>query len=193
MKMADSRTCGSCSLCCKLYAVAELIKPRDTWCRHVVLGKGCGLHPNWPKVCDDFLCLWRDDRLAPMLPDKARPDRCGVVLTAAGGGKAVVAVCRPDKPMAWRDSPEVHRFLTMMAATGASVSVRSGNVYFIVGSRGFMEVPREWIANASADQEFTVRVPDNIRVQLGIGPDVQPRPAKQAMMTAPLHRERISG
>jgi hypothetical protein len=165
------RTCGGCGLCCKLFEVAELVKPRDTWCRHVLLGKGCGLHPNWPKICNDFLCLWRDERLKPMLPDKVRPDRCGVVLTAADGGKAIVAVCQPDKPFAWRDNAQVFVFLTIMAGTGASVSVRSGNVYFIVGSRGFMEVPTEWIDKSGPNQEFKVAVPNELRMKLGIGPD----------------------
>lgn len=170
---SSPRICGGCTLCCKLFAIEELVKPRDVWCRHVVLGKGCGLHPEWPDVCRDFFCLWRKE-MAAVLPDALRPDRCGVVLTAAGGGKAIVAVCSPDKPFAWRDEMRVLGFLTACASQGISISVRSGKTYFVVGSRGYAEVPPSAIeGDVSANKEFVVKIPDSVRAKLGIGPDMQ--------------------
>lgn len=112
--------------------------------------------------------------MAAVLPDELRPDRCGTVLAAAGGGKAVVAVCPPDKPFAWRDNPKVLGFLTGCAMNGISVSVRSGKTYFVVGSRGYAEVPKSMIeGDLSKNQEFTVKIPDEIRAKLGIGPEHQ--------------------
>jgi len=167
-----SRVCGACSLCCKLFEVGELIKPRDTWCRHVVFGKGCGIHPNWPKTCNDFFCLWRDERLAVALPDELRPDRCGVVLAAAGGGKAIVAVCRPETPFAWRDDEKVFAFLHAAACSGTSVSIRAGKAYFILGRRGFLEVPKQYVnGNIDGTGEFEVKIPEDVRRSLGIGPE----------------------
>jgi uncharacterized protein len=166
------RTCGGCCLCCKLFEVQELIKPRDTWCRHCVIGVGCGIHPDWPKTCNDFFCLWRDERLAVALPDDVRPDRCGVVLAAAGGGKAIVAVCQPDKPFAWRDDERIFRFLLSAANAGISVSIRAGKSYFILGRRGFIEVPKQFVkGNMDGTGEFEVEIPEHIRRSVGIGPE----------------------
>jgi uncharacterized protein len=167
-----ARVCGSCSLCCKLFEVGELLKPRDTWCRHVVFGKGCGLHPNWPKTCNDFFCMWRDERAKAALTDDVRPDKCGVVLVAAGGGVAIVAVCRPETPFAWRDNERIFRFLLSAANAGISVSVRAGKNYFIVGRRGFLEVPRSMVeGDMDGSGEFAVKIPEDVRRNLGIGPE----------------------
>jgi hypothetical protein len=165
----SERTCGVCNLCCKLYNVPELDKPRDTWCTNCRKGKGCGIYPDWPAVCQDFFCLWRDERLAYMLPNEVRPDRCGVVLTAAFGGKDILATSSPDKPFAWRDNAVVYGFLKRCAASGASVSARSGNAYFVIGSRGWFEVPHEWHGEDAADGTFAVKVPNELRARLGIG------------------------
>ena len=164
--------CGSCSLCCKLFEVGELIKPRDTWCRHVVFGKGCGIHPDWPKTCNDFFCLWRDERIAAALPDDVRPDKCGVVLTAAHGGTAIVAVCRPETPFAWRDNEQIFRFLHAAVSSGANVSIRAGKSYFILGRRGYLEVPKQYVnGNMDGTGEFEVKIPEAVRRSLGIGPE----------------------
>lgn len=115
--------------------------------------------------------------MAAVLPDDLRPDRCGTVLTAAGGGKAIVAVCPPDKPFAWRDDPRILGFLSGCASQGISVSVRSGKAYFIVGSRGYCEVPPSAIdGDLTKNQEFIVKIPDSIRAKLGIGADMQIKP-----------------
>jgi hypothetical protein len=34
------RSCGSCTLCCKLLRIEALDKPRDIWCRHCAVGRG---------------------------------------------------------------------------------------------------------------------------------------------------------
>jgi hypothetical protein len=54
------RTCGDCSLCCKLINVREpLNKPRDVWCQHCRPGKGgCSIYDTRPDVCRGFACDW---------------------------------------------------------------------------------------------------------------------------------------
>jgi hypothetical protein len=166
------RTCGTCTACCKPFAIPELLKPRDQWCRHCLIGKGCGLHPAWPKVCNDFQCLWKLDQFAPVLDDDLRPDRSKVILTSAGNGTAVIATCPPDKPFAWRDNARVFAFLVGCASTGTSVSIRAGGAYFILGSRGYLEVDPSKIDKG--DNETALTLPDSLRRSLGIGPDMNP-------------------
>jgi hypothetical protein len=72
------RTCGECTLCCKLPRIDELEKPSWTWCKHCVIGKGCGIYGNHPPVCKDFRCLWLDDL---ELPDEWRPDLVHLYVT----------------------------------------------------------------------------------------------------------------
>jgi hypothetical protein len=72
------RTCGGCTLCCKLPRIAEVEKPRDVWCRHCDIGKGCKIYSDRPTVCKDFECWWlRHEEM----PEELRPDRveCCVV------------------------------------------------------------------------------------------------------------------
>jgi hypothetical protein len=45
-------------------------------CRHLS-AQGCSVHPNWPKVCQTWFCVWR---LMPGLPEQWRPDLSGILL-----------------------------------------------------------------------------------------------------------------
>jgi hypothetical protein len=66
--------------------------------------------------------------------------------------------------------------------------------YFIVGSRGYLEVPGAWVdGDIKGNGEFVVKVPDMVRMQLGIGPDAQPRPGMPATAAASaVHQQRAT-
>ena len=78
--------CGSCNLCCKVLGIAEINKPRDTWCPHCDKGKACRIYdtPAKPKECTAYNCLWlatqslEDPTLR--MPERFRPDRTKVVV-----------------------------------------------------------------------------------------------------------------
>src|SRR6185437_419544 len=72
------RECGSCSLCCKVYAISELEKPAGIWCSHCKPGRGCAIHDALPTQCIEFNCLWRTE--ASIGPDW-KPDRSKMVVT----------------------------------------------------------------------------------------------------------------
>ena len=78
--------CGSCNLCCKVMGIAELDKPRNTWCRHCDKGKGCRIYdtPAKPRECTTYTCLWlysqRSEDPSLRLPERFRPDRTKVVV-----------------------------------------------------------------------------------------------------------------
>ena len=37
---AFKRTCGTCTLCCKVYDIPAVAKPMGKWCDHCDVGKG---------------------------------------------------------------------------------------------------------------------------------------------------------
>jgi hypothetical protein len=71
------RQCGSCSLCCFVFAIKELDKPEKQWCRHCKPGKGCAIHGNHPDACQTFFCEW----LIRPIPDHWYPLKSRMVIT----------------------------------------------------------------------------------------------------------------
>lgn len=78
LRIIPGRECGSCSLCCKVYNIAELGKDIGKWCKHCKPGKGCMIHDHVPSQCARFECLWRTEE---KLPPHWKPDRARMVLT----------------------------------------------------------------------------------------------------------------
>jgi hypothetical protein len=105
--LVPGRTCGTCAMCCKVFAIPELDKGVAQWCRHVVPGRGCGIHPTRPETCRRFFCHWlRNPHLGPeWQPNFAK----FLIYTEAGGRRMVVA---PDvgAPTAWRRQPYLAQF-----------------------------------------------------------------------------------
>ncbi|MDP3541766.1 MAG: LysM peptidoglycan-binding domain-containing protein [Elusimicrobiota bacterium] len=75
------RTCGECRECCKVFPLPALDKPAGVWCR--LLGPvGCTVHDlGQPEVCSRYACWWLEHE---GLPEEARPDRIGLVVTESG-------------------------------------------------------------------------------------------------------------
>jgi hypothetical protein len=82
-----TKTCGSCTVCCKLISVKELNKPAGTPCQHCNIGRGCAIYQDRPHSCRAWSCGWL---VTPDMRDEYRPDRCGFVLMAPlTNGKAL--------------------------------------------------------------------------------------------------------
>jgi len=96
------RECGSCSLCCKVYAITELNKPPGKWCSHCKPGKGCAIHDALPTQCIDFNCLWRTE--ASIGPDW-KPDRSKMVVTISPVNGYINVQVDAGAPQAWRKEP----------------------------------------------------------------------------------------
>lgn len=82
VRFVPGRSCGTCTLCCKVFDVPELSKPKDQWCSHATKARGCGTYASRPAVCQEFMCLW----LQGVMPDALRPDRIHGVLTTTDDG-----------------------------------------------------------------------------------------------------------
>jgi hypothetical protein len=104
--LVPGRSCGTCSLCCKVYPVLELDKPAGQWCRHCVPGSGCAVHPDRPRSCRQFFCAWRLD---PNLGPEWKPEACRFVLSADPAHAALTVMVDPGMPLAWKREPYYSR------------------------------------------------------------------------------------
>lgn len=74
----NSRSCGPCSLCCKVMAVSAIPKGRGVWCPHASrTGEGCKVYDDRPNECRTWSCAWLDDH--PAFLDCDRPDKVSIV------------------------------------------------------------------------------------------------------------------
>ena len=99
---APGRACGSCTLCCKVYALPELDKKPGVWCRHCAPGKGCAIHDSAPVPCRQFNCLWMTDGA---MADEWRPDRARFVLSIHPPNGFLFGQVDPGAPRAWLRQP----------------------------------------------------------------------------------------
>jgi hypothetical protein len=102
LPLVPGRSCGTCSLCCKVYSVQELSKPAGRWCTHVVRGSGCANHDGRPPVCRQFFCSWLVD---PNLGPEWKPEVSRFVLSADPAYQARTLMVDPGMPLAWKRKP----------------------------------------------------------------------------------------
>ena len=74
----SKRTCGTCSMCCKILNIEPLNKPAGIWCKDCNPGKGCRIYDSRPQVCREFGCGWIIDA---DVPEWMAPNKSGVVIT----------------------------------------------------------------------------------------------------------------
>jgi hypothetical protein len=100
--LVPGRSCGTCSMCCKVYSIKELSKPAGQWCIHAVRGSGCSIHPNRPRSCREFFCSWLVD---PNLGPEWKPEVSRFVLSADATHQAIMVTVDPGRPLAWKREP----------------------------------------------------------------------------------------
>ncbi len=94
-------------MCCKVFAIPELDKGVQQWCRYVVQGRGCGIHPTRPQVCRQFFCHWLFN---PHLGPDWQPNRAKFLIYTEMGGKRMVVAPDAGSPAAWRKEPYYSQF-----------------------------------------------------------------------------------
>jgi len=132
-----SRTCGTCSMCCKLLYIDELKKPPNQWCSHVMKGGGCSIYDSRPaEVCGAFKCHWLFDE---SLGEEWKPQRSKFIVHAGTGGHVVWINVDVTQPLAWKKEPYYSRIKTWsgIARTG------KGYVAVIIGKRFYVVFPEE--------------------------------------------------
>jgi hypothetical protein len=97
-----SRSCGTCTLCCKVFDVPAVEKVRAVWCRHCTPGKGCGIWQTRPGFCRDFHCLWiHDHNLGP----EWKPEKAKFVMNYRRDLSVLNVMVDTSQPDAWRREP----------------------------------------------------------------------------------------
>jgi hypothetical protein len=108
-----NRSCGSCSLCCRVMGVPG-VKPDHEWCQHalsaktgakgtLVPGGGCKIYAHRPEACRAFSCMWLLDE---KIKDYWYPLKSRIVINVVlGPPKTVGFVVDPSYPNRWREEP----------------------------------------------------------------------------------------
>lgn len=102
LRPVAGRECGSCSLCCKVYHIAELDKAAGRWCGQCKPGRGCKIYAERPPQCVQFECLWRTDAAMPV---QWKPDQAKMVATIHPLSRNIHVQVDPGLPSAWSRQP----------------------------------------------------------------------------------------
>ncbi len=124
--LAVGKDCGTCTMCCKVFRIPEVDKAPGEWCRHVVVGGGCGIHATRPDVCRAFFCHYMRN---PNLGPEWKPQRAKFVLYTEMGGRRMVVAGDPGAPHAWRNAPyyqQLKRWAALGVDKGHQVLVFNG-------------------------------------------------------------------
>jgi hypothetical protein len=149
MTPPPTKSCGSCSLCCKVLRVDELQKPMGVWCSHFRSGTGCGIHGSHPPSCNNYQCLWI---LSPTMPDSVRPDRCKVVMSIDDGDRRIIARADPGHPDAWRQQPVYGQ----LKAWATAYWFKGRSIYAMVGKRMWLITPKEDVDLGEPDERSPI-------------------------------------
>ena len=158
----SARSCGSCTLCCKLFPVPELGKPSGQWCQHIAQGRGCGIHETRPPVCRAFWCQWIEN---PDLGTEWKPEIAKFVLSIYPGSNSLAVTVDPANPANWRKEPYIsglRRFAAAALAQGDQVIVFRGDIGTAVLPQGEAELgrilPGDRIVTLKRGAEYGVEV-----------------------------------
>ena len=158
-----ARSCGTCTLCCKLFPVPDLGKSAGKWCQHIVQGRGCGIHETRPDVCRAFFCQWiYNEALGP----EWKPEAARFVMSIYPGTNSLVLTVDPGTPARWRDAPYIGQLRIWAQGaleTGQQVLVFNGNrITAILPDRevelGEISAGDRIVSLKSANGKFDVRV-----------------------------------
>ena len=134
--LVPGRSCGSCTLCCKLLRIDELDKPKGEWCEHCAVGKGCRIYDERPAACRGFFCGYRTQEA---LSDEWFPSKAKLMVFPALDGSRINVVVDPARPDAWRAEP-YYSGIKAWAQNGAGMAIQ---VAVSVGKRLFAILPDE--------------------------------------------------
>ncbi len=98
----QGRSCGTCSMCCKVFEVPVLSKPANKWCAHCKPGQGCGIWETRPEFCRDYHCWYMTD--ATLTPEW-RPDKAKFIVNFRAEESRFVVNVDASTPNAWKQEP----------------------------------------------------------------------------------------
>ncbi len=134
--LVSNRTCGTCTLCCKVMRIDALQKPMGVWCSQCTPGKGCKIYDTRPDECRVFYCLWRVDSECG---DIWRPERCKMVVYVEGMGNRIAISVDPGAPTKWREEP----WYSQIKAWSLDLLTRRRQVVVYIANRVIAVLPNK--------------------------------------------------
>jgi hypothetical protein len=136
-KPDPAKSCGSCTLCCKLFDVDWLEKPKPAgqWCHHCKPGRGCAIWQSLPTKCASYFCVWRLD---PALGLEWKPEKARFILTHAHEEAPLAVVLDPAMPDAHRREPY---WSALMKTARQHLEGRGSTIVIFCGARRTLLMP----------------------------------------------------
>ena len=121
-------------MCCKLLSVAELEKPRGTWCTHCDQNRGCLTYDTRPASCRGFYCGYL--RLE-QLDERWKPAKAKFLINFEEAGNRIVIHADASRPDAWRAEP----FYKTIKSWARNAQSEGSMVLVWAGSRATIVLP----------------------------------------------------
>jgi hypothetical protein len=137
-----TESCGTCTLCCKLFAIEGeplINKPINTWCRFCDPKAGCKIYDGRPKLCREYECLWLQSQARKPMPAELRPNRCKIIFDVNADGTLLVARVDPAYRGAEKAAPVVE-FMDRLLRQGVMTYIICGETRQIYGHPGNNEL-----------------------------------------------------
>ena len=128
------RSCGPCTLCCKVLKISELAKPQGVWCVHCKPGRGCTIYATKPAECTTFFCGYLTNS---HLSEEWQPIRSKIVVTPELDGNRIAVHVDPQRADAWRREP----YYSQLKEWATSAVPYRGQVVACVSRHMFMVFP----------------------------------------------------
>lgn len=144
------RVCGTCTLCCKLLFVEAMRRPVNKWCRHCVIGRGCGVYETRPEECRDFFCGFMT---LPQLGEEWRLSNSKFIVAADTGGNSIFVNVDPTRPDVWKSEP----FYSRLKEWASNAVPSHGHVIVYIDRQRIVILPnRDVDLGAIGDDEMVV-------------------------------------
>lgn len=157
---AMGRSCGTCTLCCKVYPVPAVEnKAANVWCRHCKPGQGCGIWQTRPQFCREFFCHWIQDM---SLGAEWQPSISKFVMNNEDD-KRFAVICDPGHPRAWAREP----YGATLRALAARLLGEGRYIMIYAGPYKHILLPDQEVHVGRHDQERIF----SIRKRVGTGAD----------------------
>lgn len=161
--LVAGRSCGTCTMCCKLLDIDVLEKPRGVWCRHCNPKTGCNAYDTRPQACRGFYCGYL--RL-PDLDDRWKPSKARFLINFEERSNRIVIHADAERANAWRIEPyysTIKQWALNMARSGGMLIIWAGeNVTLVLPDR------EKELGKVRDDQ---IILPVKVRTARGLEPD----------------------
>lgn len=154
--------CGTCTACCRVFAIPPLNKPAGTWCQHCTIGKGCNIYDERPPACIDFECLWLQSQAqkgAAKLGPELRPDKCRIVISPTTNPNVLSFIPMPGYELAWRKKGPVRDLLVKLVNAGIRCAIGQPR------ARQCIEFSRDPDTGKLVEKEVRMTAPDKDGMQ----------------------------